>query len=164
MHALVYMTAYPTATCWLLQYVTASTWTTPFDSVGIAIFSTGNGKWGPVGNQQTNTLPTSVSGYVPVNAWTLLSYTVDGTVSTNNVKLYKNGQLVGTGNQAATTLSLGSSGYWSQHPNTNSGDSGDGAFPGLIAMTRFDGTLRSQAYIQAMWQSIFPQAANWPVP
>lgn len=172
MHALVYLPAAPTAKdSQTFGYSHAQAWGSTFRDVGLYILhdTTGAGQWGILlSNQSFTTTPSlpaaNASSYLTAGVWTLLSVTVDLTLTTNAITFYKNGVASGTANISATgSLAMGSAGYWYVgNPNLLGGDTGD-ATNGLIALARFDNVVRTQAQIQAMWNAIEPASAAWPV-
>jgi hypothetical protein len=106
----------------------------------------------------------SYQGGVSLNAWQLLSVTVN--LTTGAIAFYKNGVACGTASTGSTsnTLAIGSTGFlYVLDPGSNSGDSGD-LTNAQVAWLRFDITVRTAAQIAAIYQSIKPAAANWPVP
>lgn len=172
MHALVWSNAYTTtstAYSMYFGYSHAQTWGTTFRDIGFgASYSGTGGQWAFFFTNQTPALTgfTNNAAYpMTLGQWILLSATVDMTKTTNAVQFYKNGQFIGTDNLSATSsLALGSAGYWyCGNPNGAGGDTSDFT-NGMIAMCRFENTIRSASYVQTMYQTIFPQSTNFPVP
>jgi len=126
-------------------------------------------EWGFVGGGQSFSVvgnpTTGQAGSLGAGEFQLMSMTLDSTVVAGGANLYKNGQLVGTFNLNTTgVIEFGNGGYWYvANPNSNGGDTGDNT-NGLLAMCRFENTVRSPEYIQAMWESIVPGSNAWPVP
>ena len=166
-HALVYPIGYPGKQGHLLGYSHAQTWASAFNDFRLFLENTGDGKWGVYFNNQSFSSITPYAGqygWVTPNEWQLLSATVDLTITTSSVNLYRNGVLVGTSSTSATaTLAFGSAGYWYVgNPNLTGGDTGDG-LSGKLGWTAFENTIRSQSYIAGLWASIAPEASGWPV-
>lgn len=170
-HLLIYPTKLNTTFAQWFGYSWAQSWSPNFQTLGVSMAANNaaDGEWGFTGANQSF----SVSGQTiasngarfTINNWQLLSLTFDFTVTSNAIKFYRNGQQVGACNLTATgALAMGAGGYWYVgNPNSTLGDAGD-LTAGLVAMVRLDNVTRSQAQIQAMWNTIFPQTANWPVP
>lgn len=150
-------------------YAHSQAWGTGFADLVVSANNASLGYWsGPNLTNQTmnNSTPTIAGqGYFTPNTWQLMSVTCDLTTTTNSTNVYKNGVLVGTiGTNVTGSLAFGSAGYWFVgNPGSTPGDTGDN-YQGLIAMARFEKGIRSQAYIQAMWNSIFPESSSWPFP
>lgn len=169
MHVLIHPTKYNNTYMQWFGYANSQTWSTN-NFANIVLFSDNgsNGGWDfEINNQSFSNLAVSATGgygYYTPWTWQLLSVTLNMTTTSSSCSIYKNGNLVGTGNLSATgSLALGSSGFWwIGNPGPGNGDTGDN-YQGLYQMARFENTVRSQSYIQAMWNSIVPASVNWPI-
>lgn len=168
LHVLIKPTKYNNTFMEWFGYANSQTWSG--GNFGNIQFFADNGNQGlwelTLANQSFSTVTVSTpgAGYFTPNEWQLLSATVDLTTTSNSIKLYRNGLLVAQGGISATgSFAFGSAGFWwIGNPGPGNGDTGDN-YQGLMAMARFENALRSQSYIQAMWNSIVPASANWPV-
>jgi hypothetical protein len=133
------------------SYRADNSWTGPWESWGIGISDSNNGRWyaGVAFGVSSRTVILITDHMLSLNAWYLLSMTYDASLGL--LKVYMNGSLVGTEyTTPGTPVSYGTHGQYSVL-----GDQGNGTSKATIWDVRVENTIRSQAYYADQYNKMY---------